>query len=237
MFPETQPEVSVAPMRGSYDPFLLKYDSAGNLLWSRQFGSAQTEQGVYVTTDHQNNVYVAGHTYGNIGGTNAGGMDAFVIRMDSSGNTVWSRQLGTSADDPVDAICTDGSGNVYIGGRTGGNLAGMNAGPGDGYFAKYDSSGNLLLTRQFGSSQDDGVNSLAVDASGNLYVGGGTDGSVGGATHGSADAYRINGLSKLTGAQRAKIEDALDGPPEDQGAGVPAKPPRGPSLGEAARNK
>ena len=49
--------------------------------------------------------------------------------------------------------------------------------------------------------------------------------------------YRINGLSSLTSAQRSRIEDALDGPPEDQGAGVPAKPPRGPSLGEAARNK
>jgi hypothetical protein len=168
---------------------LVKYDPAGNLLWSRTFGTSDVDQGNRMTVDGAGNAYVTGHTYGNIGGPNAGGQDAFVSKYDSAGNLVWSRQFGTALDDQGNAIGVDATGNVYFGGLTNGNFSGVNSGPSDGYLVKLDSAGNLVWSRQFGTSVDEGVNSLSVDAFGNILLTGATDGALGGASAGSADLY------------------------------------------------
>ena len=98
---------------GSHDAFLAKYDSSGEQLWVRQFGSAAYEELESVATDLDGNVYVAGHTQGSLAGVNAGSYDAFLAKYDSSGEQLWVRQFGSAVYDELESIATDLDGNVF----------------------------------------------------------------------------------------------------------------------------
>src|SRR5439155_1266491 len=121
--------------------------------------------------------------------TSAGGVDAFLRKYDAAGNTLWTRQFGTSADDLADAVAVDGTG-VYMAGFTGGTLPGQtSAGGVDAFLRKYDSSGNVLWTRQFGTSAYDSAVAIAADGT-SVYVAGFTGGTLLGQTSaGGYDAF------------------------------------------------
>ncbi len=159
---------------GLSDPFLVKFDASGNHLWSSQTGTDNSDTVVSLAVDGLGNAYVNGYTKGGFDGANAGGYDAFVIKFDTSGNELWSRQIGTSVDDVGTGLAADAYGNVYVGGHTYGDVGGVNAGNRDMFVVKYDTAGNEVWSQQFGTARDDYVNSVAVDASGNIYISGGT---------------------------------------------------------------
>src|SRR5262249_2950541 len=56
---------------------------------------------------------------------------------DIDGDLIWTRQFGTTANGQGNAISADALGNVYIGGCTGGNLNGSNAGGTDVLLVKF----------------------------------------------------------------------------------------------------
>ncbi len=171
------------------DAFVRKYSSAGAVLWTRQFGTASDDYAYSVAADGSGDVYVAGYTGGALAGANAGYSDAFVRKYSTAGAVVWTRQFGTASDDQADSVAVDGSGNVYVAGNTGGALEGASAGGADAFVRKYSSAGAALWTRQFGSATRDYGLSVAVAGSGDVYVGGYTDGALAGANAGNYDAF------------------------------------------------
>lgn len=62
------------------DAFVQKYDAQGNVLWSTQFGTTLFDNANGVALKGSD-VYLAGATDGELGGPNAGGRDAFVMRI------------------------------------------------------------------------------------------------------------------------------------------------------------
>ena len=81
------------------DAFIRKYDGDGNLVWTRQFGTAGYDVALGVAT-HANSVYVMGSTDGTFHGQTSGGsLDAFVRNYDSDGNEVWTKQFGGAEPD------------------------------------------------------------------------------------------------------------------------------------------
>ncbi len=140
-----------------------------------QFGNGNFNISDGVATDPSGNVYVAGGTTGSLAGPNAGSRDAFVIKYDSNGNQVWSRQFGTSSFDTATSVATDKQDNVYLSGSTEGDLGGPKQGSSsDAWVAKYDSNGNRVWIQQFGTDIINGANHSAVDKDGNVYLSGTT---------------------------------------------------------------
>ncbi|NER35226.1 MAG: hypothetical protein F6J93_14650, partial [Oscillatoria sp. SIO1A7] len=174
---------------GNDDIFLAKYDSSGNQQWSQQVGSSNNDQPYDVTTDSNGNIYITGSTEGDLGGTNAGSHDIFVAKYESSGNLAWTKQLGTTEEDRSWDITTDSTGKIYITGHTGGTLAGSNAGTYDAFISKLDSDGTVIWTEQFGTTQSDVSQSIAIDSSDNVYLTGGTRGALEGTNAGSSDIF------------------------------------------------
>ena len=155
--------------------------------------ASNTEDGAYgIATDNAGNAYVAGVTYGSVdGNVNAGSDDILLAKYDTSGNKLWTRQMGSSGIDAALAVAVDSAGNAYVTGYTAGSLDGnISAGADDIFIAKYDPNGNKLWTRQLGTSRQDIAWGVAVDNAGNAVVTGFTDGSMDGNVNaGSIDSF------------------------------------------------
>ena len=174
---------------GINDVFLTKFDSSGNELWGKQIGTSLHDESYSVTVDSSGNAYISGYTQGDLEGTNAGGADVFLTKLDTSGNELWTEQIGTIRDENVHSVAVDASGNAYISGYTDGDLGGTNAGSLDAFLTKFDSSGNELWTQQIGTDNIDGSYSVAVDSAGNAYISGVTSGGLEGPNAGRSDAF------------------------------------------------
>ena len=177
---------------GSFDAFLIQYDSSGTKIWTRQWGTATQDYARDVATDATGNIYVASNTSGGLdGNVSAGGNDAFLTQFDSAGNKIWTQQLGSVSDDIPLTIITDSTGKVYIAGYTSGGLDGnVSAGGNDAFLTQYDSAGTKIWTRQWGTTTHDYPNAVTADAAGNIYVVGYTVGGLdGNVSAGGYDAF------------------------------------------------
>lgn len=125
------------------DIFVIKFDSNGTRQWVFQHGSSQDEEGIDITTDDRDNVYVTGDTRGSMDHSSAGDVDTFVFKLDNMGVHQWTRQFGTSGEDSGNGVTVDNNGNIYVTGSTGGSLDGNpTRGTTDVYIVKYDGEGN-----------------------------------------------------------------------------------------------
>jgi hypothetical protein len=170
-------------------PFVIRFTSAGDQVWVRQFGTPEGGSATAVCSDGADGVYVAGEIFGSLGAPSAGSKDAFLVRYGPDGDQLWVRQFGTEGVDTALAVVPDGSGGVYVGGWTGGDIGGGHIGESDCWLARYDSSGQRLWIRQFGTPYPDNLNSLASDGQGGFFAAGSTVGDFGGTTAGSWDAF------------------------------------------------
>jgi Beta-propeller repeat/Bacterial pre-peptidase C-terminal domain len=148
---------------------------SSTLEWVKQLGTASNfDQATDVAVDGSGNVYVVGHTTGQLLGDNAGFYDGFLTKYNSNGVFQWTQEVETIANDYVYAIAIDSAGNIYIGGQTQGNVINVS----DAFVAKYSSSGSQTWLQRLGATSGGGglaqVNDLTLDAVGNLYVTGRT---------------------------------------------------------------
>ncbi|MGH2829641.1 MAG: SBBP repeat-containing protein, partial [Actinomycetota bacterium] len=151
------------------------------------------------------------------GQTSSGFSDSFLRGYDASGTAIWTRQFGTASIDQAFGVAVDGPGNVYVAGLAYGALPGQtSSGFGDAYLRRYDASGAVIWTRQFGTPNHDYALGVAVDGPGNVYVSGYTDGTLPGQTaSGGGDAFA------LKWSQRSCVATAN---PETQEAGPVSGP-------------
>jgi len=177
------------PTAGATDAWLARYDSQGNQLWIRQFGTGSYENATGVASDGSGGVLASGTTRGTLSAPQAGGLDGWLARFDPLGNQVWMRQFGTAQEDSISGLASDASGGAYVSGVTLGSLGGQTAGDYDSWLAHYDGAGNRSWITQFGTDRADWANAPAQDGFGGIYIGGSTSGSLGGALQGWSDAW------------------------------------------------
>jgi hypothetical protein len=161
--------LTAALSSGASDGFLNKYDSHGNLLWGHQLNLGSLgEWGDSVFADALGNVYVSGA----INYSNAHPTDGFLTKYDAQGNQLWARQFGTKLADEGFGVAGDRFGNVYVTGATYGALGDQSFGSDDAFVSKYDGTGNLVWTKQWGTSSYEVSYTVATDNSGNVYIAG-----------------------------------------------------------------
>jgi hypothetical protein len=162
--------------QGTQDTYLTKYDSAGNVIWSKLVGSAGSASGYGLALDPAGGVVITGSTTANVTTTSItnGNTDSFVASYDANGDQNWIQQLQTLATNQANAVSVDASGNVYIGGSVSGGVVGKgqtSTGTPDAYLAEYNSKGKLVSENQFGSSSGSSqVSATTIGSDGSLYV-------------------------------------------------------------------
>ncbi|MGM0575274.1 MAG: VWA domain-containing protein [Myxococcota bacterium] len=173
--------------------FVARLDGAGETVWSKTFaGESVGQLGVRAGgVDADGNIFLAGDLEGSLdlGGTTIqstaeGDRDIFVVKLDSTGDHLWSHMYGTAADQVVQAGAVASDGSFVFAGRFENtlNLGGdvLNAWSSDHYYelfvARLDAAGGHVWSKA-GSSKVPGhgyikttVTSLAVDGAGKVAV-------------------------------------------------------------------
>jgi hypothetical protein len=180
------------PSQGGKDAFVRLLDGDRAVVWTRQFGSPVDDVVQGLAFHPGGGLVVAGLTYGDLGGANTGGYDAFVRRLDTDGQAAWTHQFGSIAHDVIDALAIDADGRVVVAGTTRGVLQGTGFGTGDAFVRQLEAGGGHRWTRQFGSAGEDFALGVAAGPGGRVAVGGGTGGDLadpGAAPLGHHDAF------------------------------------------------
>jgi len=151
---------------GATDGWIASFDSAGTRRWLRQIGTPADDQINGVTVDTAGDPIVVGSTGGALDGHNAGGSDLFVAKLDGTGNTVWTRQIGTAGDDAGFDIAARSDGDVTIAGCTDGKLTAKIGGT-DLIAATLSDNGTVASTGQLGTIGNDGLDD---SGEGNLFM-------------------------------------------------------------------
>ena len=158
----------------NFDYATVKYDSTGQELWVARYNGPGNgeDDAVAIASDSSGNVYVTGVSLG----SGTGLFDYATIKYDSAGQEQWVARYSLPASDLAVAIAVDGSGNVYVTGRS----TGLGTFP-DYATVKYDSAGQEQWVARYNGPGNGGdfANGIAVDASGNVYVTGGSEDSGG----------------------------------------------------------
>ncbi len=176
---------------GNYDAFLVKFNPSGTRLWATYYGGSDDDQGKYCALDANGNIYLTGQTRSssNIASSGhqnslGGNEDGFLVKFNASGTRIWATYYGNTGDDYGNSIAIDVSGNIYLAGYTsstssiasgghqntiggGGNL--------DAFLAKFNTSGTRIWATYYGGSGTEWGNFCSTDASGNVYLAGGTN--------------------------------------------------------------
>ena len=180
--------MAILTSNGNNDAFVAKLDANGNLVYARQFGGWGNDHGFGVAVDAAGAAYATGSFHGTASfnaGTgmatlvSAGGADAFVAKLDATGNLVYARQFGGTSTDQGYGIAVDAASAAYVTGsfqftasfNAGAGMAALtSAGNDDAFVAKLDANGNLALARRLGGTSGDVGFGIAVGAAGNTSV-------------------------------------------------------------------
>ena len=117
--------------------FIAKYDTNGDLAWTKQLGSSSTDNSNGVSIDNSGNIYITGYTFGDLDGTNAGDADAFISLFNTDGDLLWTEQFGSSSSDFARSISADSLGNIFVAGYTDSNSGDPNWGDRDAFLVKF----------------------------------------------------------------------------------------------------
>ena len=229
---------------GGDDVFLVKYDPAGNLLWTKQAGGVGADRSYGGLTIHPSNgivltgTYYLTATFDSTTLTSPGGSQIFMAKYAADGTLLWVKQDGGTAAKNPRATCTDARGNIIITGFFNtapgsqlqlGNAAFTSFGYDDVFVAKYDINGNFIWATQEGGASWDWSRGVATDAAGNIIITGEFRGTAnfGSATFTAAGAGRdifiskyLSGESVVTNADDTQWAKRSGGTAYDYGKSV-----------------
>jgi uncharacterized protein (TIGR03437 family) len=207
-------------LKGALNATVTKLSSTGTIIYSTFVGGSQVEVANAVSVDNSGNAYVVGYssstdfpvTTGAFQTAFRGGttslipQDAFAIKLNPSGQALlYASYIGGSGDDTANAAVVDSFGSLYVAGTTGstnfpvssGVLQRDLSGLQDGFIVKLNSTGSTATySTLIGGTRAESLYGIALDASGQAYVTGGTTSSnfptlnpIQAANAGGSDAY------------------------------------------------
>lgn len=166
----------------SFDAFIAKYDTNGNLVWVKQGSGKYDDRGLDIITDHLNNVYVCGqfsdtiqfqNTY-----SNAIMNATFIIKYNAAGQEQWFRKAAGVFSIPYSMVM-DNAHNIYITGDFQGTLTYFGSSGNSfvngvygnkAFLMKIDNNGNFIWGKSEASTNYVSGKKVALDAQQDPYI-------------------------------------------------------------------
>ena len=165
---------------GSYDFYISRADTNGNVKWIKHFGNGGSDALGSVDVDNstselyfcggfQDSIVINGSTLYNSAN------DILFGKLDANGNIIWTRQCNVTNNSGANNLKIDVDGNFYSvgyfsGTATFGTYTISTSNTGDMFLARYSSNGDCLGVRYFGQASGGRV---VVDNAGNPICSGG----------------------------------------------------------------
>lgn len=146
-----------------FDQFLIRTDDSGNVLWTKKFGTAATDNIEYIAVGN-NCFYLAGGT----AGAGMGGDDGYVVKTDTVGNVIWAKTYGGSFPDDFHTVQITGDGGLIMAGTT------SSTGPlqPNMWLMRTNSDGDSLWSNTYGGdNHDHGYSGIQSSDGGYVIVG------------------------------------------------------------------
>jgi hypothetical protein len=152
---------------GSNDFWLIKTDASGIALWNKTYGGTGDDEAYSLVQTGDGGYALAGYT-----GSYGSGMDDFwLVKMDSSGNLVWSRTYGGTQDDEASSVIQTSDGGYTLAGYT--NSSG--AGGYDFWLVKTSADGTTQWNYTYGDAGDEFASAVVQTSDGGYALTGPTD--------------------------------------------------------------
>jgi|GEM_PF-2734671 len=137
---------------GRSDVWVLKLDSAGEIIWQKTYGGGNYDFGNSIQQTEDGGFIVAGITES----FGAGGQDLLLLKLDSNGNIVWQKAYGGSDWDSGSSVQQTADGGYVVAGST----QSFGAGNYDAWILKVDGNGNIVWQKTYGGINTDGAVSI-----------------------------------------------------------------------------
>ncbi|MFO7735627.1 MAG: SBBP repeat-containing protein [bacterium] len=146
---------------------------------SVQFGSTKDDDAVFSFKDNSGDLFVAGNTRKDFISGEEFEKKAFIVKYNEKKEKEWVKYYGSDKWDNVSAGYLDNEGNIILSGTTLGNFEGNeNDRVGEVFVIKIDKNGEVIWSDQLGSDNNDWARNMWVDKKGNIFITGGTWGSI-----------------------------------------------------------
>lgn len=187
---------------GGQDIFILKLLHNGNFSWAKRMGDFNSDVGHGIKVDYLGNIYTVGKFYGNVDFNPdpalpaffylyEPGTDAFVQKLDPSGNFLWARKFGGQTStiylDEATSVDIDEFGDVYVAGYftstcnfdfVGTPMIINSQGGTDCFITKLNSAGDHQWSGSIGGIAADGATSIVLNKYGNIFTAGQFSGGI-----------------------------------------------------------
>jgi len=168
----------ITALKGYYDAIMTKFDTNGNILWTKNLGGSEGESFFSITPTIDGGFVVSGESDSTNGDltSNNGYYDAFIAKFDANGNKLWWKSYGGDIDDSFSSVALLPDGGYVASGYSyssaSGDIPGNKGTSGDFIVAMFDSSGNKIWLKNYGGSDGDYPISIVRMNDGNfLFVG------------------------------------------------------------------
>lgn len=145
---------------GKNDFSLTKFDKYGNQLWTKYYGSINSENGFYLNTTADGNLVFVGETVA------AGDANILIYKVDTSGTILWNKSYATAVNESATYIEQTKDGGYIVSGSQNDSL---------GYYdllaLKLDSDGNYQWHRTYGPGRNDYAKMIHETTDGFILVG------------------------------------------------------------------
>lgn len=161
----------------SVDIFIANIKDDGYILWSKEYGGTGNDTPSSITVDSQENIYIGGWTSSDFyGATFKKETDAFVIKLTSTGDYLWSTTISSNTEDNIVDLAINSQDELLAIGNSKAKIDNTSFyGRNDFFIAIFNSDGNESNITQYGSNGNDYLTASKIDTSGNLYSVGSSD--------------------------------------------------------------
>lgn len=211
---------------GTGNFWIVKIDESGNIEWEKSFGGTGGERAMDIQQTTDGGYIAVGFTYSTDGDVtgNHGGIDYWMVKLDSIGNLQWQKCLGGTKQDWANSVRQTPDGGYIVAGFSLSNdgdvtghhgIAGVQA---DYWIVKTDDLGNIQWQKSLGGTGEDQAFSVRLTSDGGYVVAGfsrSTDGDVSG-NHGGGDFWIV----KLNSSGAIQWQKALGGSMTEQASSI-----------------
>jgi len=154
--------------RGGNDYWVIKIDLMGEIEWQRTIGGSMGDFLHSITLSTDGGYILGGYSSSDISGEKSenslGGIDCWVIKLDSSGNIQWQNTIGGSNTETITKIITTNDGGYLLNCLSNSNMSvdksENSLGGYDYWVIKLDYLGNIVWDNTIGGNNDDRASSI-----------------------------------------------------------------------------